>query len=96
MTYFHIYLLRIKLKDWNIIDPYEITISYFENNVNEWLLIEHGAIVKYLTFNNDTIVSRRKPPIFTIAYYSGYRRLPGRYPNYGAEHSKIFKEIIIK
>lgn len=86
VTYLHIYLIINKtMKDWNVTDSYEMPFSLFEETVDEWPLIENGAIVHYLAFSTDTITFRNTKPSFT-ATYSHYGRLLGRYLNYGVHH----------
>lgn len=70
----HYLIINKKLKDCDIIDPYEVPLFSVVENADEWPLIEHRAIVNYLAFSADTITLRGKTPTFTTAY-PGYRRL---------------------
>ncbi len=48
----HLFILYTKkLKNFNILDPYEISFSECEENVDKWPEIEHGDIVNYLVFS---------------------------------------------
>lgn len=40
-------IIAKNLKDFKIINPCEIHVSKFEENVHEWPLIENGAIINY-------------------------------------------------
>lgn len=71
---------------------YVVPLSEYEENVDEWLLIKHGAVVNYLALIADAIASRRKTTTFTDAY-PNYGRMSGTYPDYVENCVNILKSI---
>lgn len=49
-----------ELKDCDVINPYELTFSKFEENVDDYSLTEHDDVQNYLAFRADTIASIKK------------------------------------
>lgn len=61
------YYKQEKQKYFNIIDPYKVPFSEYIENCDLISLIEHSAIVIYLSFSANIITSRKKKklPTFT-------------------------------
>ena len=61
-----------KLTDFHINDPYEMPVSEFQGNIEDWPEVSNGDIVNYLVFGTNTVTHKQMKSFKSLEAHNYY------------------------